>query len=277
MREWEIGAVENIHGALPYIQFAPILALVGVGVNRIGKVRSHHTLEHLESPLAVLTDHWRVLKPGGVLIVECRNIGAISDESIVGEWFAPNRNYHFSQITLSRMLNAAGFELVENSNANDRDNILFAATKSDCERHESFADPLEVHSARALISFYKSARRRNLSLLRPVVAEMNTLARRGMAICGSGRLLDTLMHYGGLDRDSFLFFSSEQLQTKLAPNESSLESNWSRLKDAKPGVVVVMTDAHADEIAHIASHCSPHTEIIHYSELVFRAYDRLAA
>ena len=45
-------------------------------------VRSHHTLEHLESPLAVLTDHWRVLKPGGVLIVECRNIGAISDESI---------------------------------------------------------------------------------------------------------------------------------------------------------------------------------------------------
>ena len=23
MREWEIGAVENIHGALPYIRFAP--------------------------------------------------------------------------------------------------------------------------------------------------------------------------------------------------------------------------------------------------------------
>ena len=37
MREWEIGAVENIRGALPYIRFAPILALVGVGVNRIGK------------------------------------------------------------------------------------------------------------------------------------------------------------------------------------------------------------------------------------------------
>ena len=37
MREWEIGAVENIHGALPYIRFAPILALGGVGVNRIDK------------------------------------------------------------------------------------------------------------------------------------------------------------------------------------------------------------------------------------------------
>ena len=31
MREGEIGAVENIHGALPYIRFAPILALGGVG------------------------------------------------------------------------------------------------------------------------------------------------------------------------------------------------------------------------------------------------------
>ncbi len=40
MREWEIGAVENIHGALTYIQVAPILALVGVGVNRIGKNRT---------------------------------------------------------------------------------------------------------------------------------------------------------------------------------------------------------------------------------------------
>ena len=41
MREWEIGAVESIHGALPYIRFAPILALVGVGVNPIGKQLSY--------------------------------------------------------------------------------------------------------------------------------------------------------------------------------------------------------------------------------------------
>ena len=40
MREWEIGAVENIHGALPYIRVATILTLVGVGVNRIGKERT---------------------------------------------------------------------------------------------------------------------------------------------------------------------------------------------------------------------------------------------
>ena len=52
MPEWEIGAVENIHGALPYIRFAPILALVGVGVNRIGKNDSSIVeYLHLDLPL----------------------------------------------------------------------------------------------------------------------------------------------------------------------------------------------------------------------------------
>ena len=40
----KIGAVENVHGPLPYIRFAPILALVGVGVNRIGKEASPYVL-----------------------------------------------------------------------------------------------------------------------------------------------------------------------------------------------------------------------------------------
>ena len=52
MREWEIGAVENIHGALPYIRFAPILALVGVGVNRIGKVISSNS-QHTRAVLLI--------------------------------------------------------------------------------------------------------------------------------------------------------------------------------------------------------------------------------
>jgi hypothetical protein len=43
MREWEIGAVENIHGALPNIRVAPILALVGV--NRICKSGTYERAE----------------------------------------------------------------------------------------------------------------------------------------------------------------------------------------------------------------------------------------
>ena len=43
------GAVENIHGALPYIRFAPILAIVGVGVNRIDKVHRPRLLKSAAS------------------------------------------------------------------------------------------------------------------------------------------------------------------------------------------------------------------------------------
>jgi SAM-dependent methyltransferase len=240
-------------------------------------VHSCRTIEHLDSPLAVLSDHWRVLKPGGLLILDSRNIGAIREEAIVDEWFTSNFRCHFSSVTLSRMLNAAGFDLTEPSDSDDRENILIAAVKSDCAKRNILADPLEVRSARALISFYKSARRKNLSALGAVVAELTTLAPRGIAICGSGRLLDSLVRHGGLDQKNFLFFSEARLGLKPALHQGAAGNKRLELEDANPGVIVVMSDAHTHEIARIASRFAPQAEVIHYSELVFRAYDRLAA
>ena len=56
MREWEIGAVENIHGALPYIRVAPILALVGVGV--IPTVIDQNPCAHLRMPRDMIFHGW---------------------------------------------------------------------------------------------------------------------------------------------------------------------------------------------------------------------------
>lgn len=240
-------------------------------------VHSCRTIEYLDSPLSVLSDHWRVLKPGGLLILDSRNIGAIREEAIVDEWFTSNFRCHFSSVTLSRMLNAAGFGLVEPPDSDDRENILIAAVKSDCAGRNISADPLEVHSARALISFYKATRQRNLLALDAVVAELTTLAPRGIAICGSGRLLDSLLRHGGLDRGNFLFFPEAQQELKSGLHQGAAGHQQSSLKDANPGVIVVMSDAHAHEIARIATRFAPQAQVIHYSELVFRAYDRLAA
>ena len=78
MREWEIGAVENIHGALPYIQFAPILALVGVGLNRIGKDSFYGYNEYLAEKKSIKATFKRRLdivekfiEPGTLLDVGC--------------------------------------------------------------------------------------------------------------------------------------------------------------------------------------------------------------
>ncbi len=240
-------------------------------------VHSCRTIEHLDSPLEVLNDHWRVLKPGGLLIIDSRNIGAIREEGIVDEWFTPNFSSHFSAITLSRMLNAAGFDLVEPPDNEDRDNILIAAVKSDCARRNVLADPLEVHSARALISFYKSTRQRNLSALSAVAAELTALAPQGIAICGSGRLLDSLVRHGGLDQEKFWFFSEARLELKSALDQSVARNEWPGLKDTNPRIIVVMSDAHTDEIARIAARYAPNAKVVHYSELIFRAYEQLAA
>jgi len=240
-------------------------------------VHSCRTVEHLESPLSVLRDHWRVLKPGGLLILDSRNIGAIRDESIVDEWFAPNFRCHFSPITLSRMLRAAGFDLIEPPESNDRENILIAAVKSDPIEENISADPLEVHSARALIAFYKFARQRNLSALRAIAAELNALAPQGVAICGSGRLLDLLLRYEALDQNDFLFLSEARSGLIPLRRQSGSGGSQPQPADANPGIIVVMSDAQTDEIARMASRMAPQAEIIHYSQLIFRAYNRRAA
>ncbi len=75
MREWEIGAVENIHGALPYIRFAPILALVGVGVNRIGKVDPVEFQVKFQSTGQVLRQHDPDFAPDDkILVFDNRNL-----------------------------------------------------------------------------------------------------------------------------------------------------------------------------------------------------------
>src|SRR5258705_795647 len=65
-------------------------------------VHSCHTIAHLKSPLDVLADHWRTLKPGGLLIVDAPNVGLISADEIVEEWFIDKHLHHFSAVTLPR-------------------------------------------------------------------------------------------------------------------------------------------------------------------------------
>src|SRR6185503_1429496 len=46
-------------------------------------IHSCHTIEHLKSPLDVLADHWRTLKPGGLLVVDAPNVALLGADDIV--------------------------------------------------------------------------------------------------------------------------------------------------------------------------------------------------
>jgi SAM-dependent methyltransferase len=60
---------------------------VALETRRFDVVHSCHTIEHLIHPLRTLIDHHRVLKNGGLLILDAPNTALLASDDIVEEWF----------------------------------------------------------------------------------------------------------------------------------------------------------------------------------------------
>ena len=101
-----------------------------------------------------------MLKPGGLLIVDAPNIALIGSDPIVEEWFIDQRLYHFSHVTLARLLEACGFDIVGGPDPKDCENLIFAARKRGAAARAGQRDPAEVDAALALITSYITRRAR---------------------------------------------------------------------------------------------------------------------
>jgi SAM-dependent methyltransferase len=243
---------------------------------RFDVVHSCHTIEHLAHPAWSLLDHWRVLKPGGLLVLDAPNIAILGADDIVEEWFIDKHLYHFSKITLERMLKATGFSIVEHVAPGDQANLLFVARKDHAAGYVGM-DGDEVERAEQLVTGYIAARARNLMALTAVAAELVTLAPKGVAIWGAGRLFDSLVVHGRFDASTLSLLIDKHLKPLVGTLHGQALAAPEALVDAKPEIVVIMSRGFAGEIEAEARKLAPLAEIVTYSDLLSRARTRLAA
>ena len=234
-------------------------------------VHSCHTIEHLAHPFAALKDHARVLKPGGLLILDAPNLALLASDDILEEWFIDKHLYHFSGVTLGRMLEAAGFEIIEQPDPSDAINLLFVARKRRQVDSDVSADPAEVAHAEDLFARYVTSRAANLAALTQAAREIENLQPRRVAIWGAGRLFDSLVLHGGLRPAGLSLLIDAHLSQHMEERHGVRLSTPQALGNTDIDIIVVMSRGFAVEIAADARRLAPQAQIILYADLLARA------
>ncbi len=234
-------------------------------------VHSCHTIEHLAHPFASLKDHARVLKPGGLLVLDAPNIALIGGDDILEEWFIDKHLYHFSKTTLGRMIEAAGFTIIERPDPKDRINLLFVARKNGGPVTDIAADPAEVMNAVRLLTSYVATRAANCAALSSAAHELESLKPQRVALWGAGRLFDSLVRTGGFDPADLALLIDAHLIAHMDSRHGVRLSPPHALSGALVDVVVVMSRGFADEIVAEARRLAPKARIILYADLLARA------
>jgi len=234
-------------------------------------VHSCHTIEHLAHPFAALKDHARVLKNGGLLVIDAPNLALIGGDDIVEEWFIDKHLYHFSHVTLSRMIEAAGFIIIARPDPGDAINLLYVARKTGAAKTECAANLAEAGHARELLANYRRTRAANLSALTLAAAEINALAGKRVALWGAGRLFDSLVLAGGFDPKSLALLIDTHLAALVPERHGVKPCVPAALKTQKVDVIVIMSRGFAAEIVAEARTLAPNAEIILYADLLARA------
>jgi 2-polyprenyl-3-methyl-5-hydroxy-6-metoxy-1,4-benzoquinol methylase len=108
-------SAEAARGADPRatVRIAPRLAAAGYAPESFDEVVIWHVLEHLPDPRATLDEAWRILRPGGRLIVAVPNFSSAQARWSGPAWFhldLPRHLYHFPLAALERLLDATGFD-----------------------------------------------------------------------------------------------------------------------------------------------------------------------
>jgi 2-polyprenyl-3-methyl-5-hydroxy-6-metoxy-1,4-benzoquinol methylase len=105
-RARDVYGLDVTTGTLPQAEYSPASFDVAV---------LFHVLEHLDSPHQMVTELYCLLKPGGLLVIETPNIDTVWFRLLGRRWrqFIPDHYYFFTPHTLRRLLQGAGFHMLQ--------------------------------------------------------------------------------------------------------------------------------------------------------------------
>lgn len=240
-------------------------------------IHSCHTIEHLAGPFQSLTAHARVLKQGGILVLDAPNIALIGGEDILEEWFIDKHLYHFSNTTLARMLEAAGFTILAGPDPSDLTNLLFVARKTKAPVTEIAPDPIEVALSAALVQRYRKTRGLNCAALKEAAQELERLKPGRTALWGAGRLFDSLVLLGGFNPKRLALLIDAHLIQYMSDRHGVKLAAPEKLQSMPVDTIVVMSRHFSKEITAEAKRLAPDARIVLYADLLARARLRKAA
>jgi len=98
--------------AFATLRIAPRLAAAGYAAELFDAVIVWHVLEHLRDPRGAIDEAYRILRPGGRLVVAVPNFASAQARWAGADWFhldLPRHLHHFRLDGLERMLEGCGF------------------------------------------------------------------------------------------------------------------------------------------------------------------------
>ncbi|MBI5236607.1 MAG: class I SAM-dependent methyltransferase [Deltaproteobacteria bacterium] len=90
------------------------LEAAGFKKDSFDAITANHVVEHIHDPLSLLKECWRILKPGGSLVITCPNAKSLAHGIFKDACYhldPPRHLYSFSRSNLSALAQKAGFRV----------------------------------------------------------------------------------------------------------------------------------------------------------------------
>lgn len=234
-----------------------------------------HTLEHADSGAGMLETMRRVLRPGGLLLLEIPNLAGICDADVVEEFFIDKHTLHFDRETLLDYLGNSGFEVLVGADDDDPLSISLLLRRAGAKTSFHPRDGASRATRnRAWIASFADRLPRNRALLQRIVNDkLQPLGKRQkVGYWGAGRIFDALVNYGGLHATDIHCLVDSHLHGIVRETHGVLIERPEDLRIREPQVLVALGRS-AEELMARKAYAMGIRHVVKFSELMGQARD----